>query len=419
MNTGQLVTLSITTVFLLVIFSYYFLLFYTPKPKKKTPALLSLTVIIPAHNEQRYIAPCIASVIAADFSGTKEIIVIDDGSIDATKQIALKFKERGVQVISQRHSGKSASINVGLSRAQGEAIAIVDADSVIAKDSLMHMADELRGEKVAAVCGVIGVKNRTKYVNLWAHIEQIYNSLMRSIFAKINANVTTPGPLSMYRKSAVQKIGGFSTQGFSEDVDVTIRLIRAGYHIGFSKNARADTNMPYDIRGFLQQRTRFARGMLDIFKRHLRLNSAMIDLYTLPLLVFIYAQAVIMGSFTLYQIISGYHLYFFSKGIIFNIAVARFFFEWFSIIGFINWAIGIFTGATAVTAVNIIGIMATLLSYPLYFIAILTFDKKIDGYHLLAICFMFPFWLLIMMLYIICLPEIFRKKQYNIWKKNE
>ena len=60
---------------------------------------------------------------------------------------------------------------------------------------------------------------------MWFHIEQLYNSLIRLLFSKINANVTTPGPLSVYRKKELMDAGGFSTEGFSEDVDITIRLI--------------------------------------------------------------------------------------------------------------------------------------------------------------------------------------------------
>jgi len=50
--------------------------------------------------------------------------------------------------------------------------------------------------------------------------------------------------------------------------------------------------------------------------------------------------------------------------------------------------------------------------------AIIKFDRKFDLWHLIPIFFMFPFWLLIMVIYILMAPDYFRK-QYNIWKKNE
>ncbi|MFH1916284.1 MAG: glycosyltransferase family 2 protein, partial [Nanoarchaeota archaeon] len=250
------------------------------------------------------------------------------------------------------------------------------------------------------------------------HIEQIYNSLLRSIFAKVNANVTTPGPLSVYRANLLREIGGFSTKGFSEDVDVTIRLIRKGYVVGYASDAVTETYMPVDVKGFFRQRTRFARGMINIFKRHLKMNAIMIDIYTLPLLVFTYVQAVIMGAITIYNIVSGYVTYFTSKGVYFNLAVLKFFFEWLSLVGFVKWTGSVFSGASPLTLYAAVGIASTLLTYPLYIYAILRFDKKIDWWHVLPIVFMFPFWLLVMAVYIVMLPFGF-PKQDNIWKKNE
>jgi len=407
----------ITFIFLLIILSYYVLLFIKPKKSKADKSFSSITVIIPAHNEAEYIKECIESVIAADFKGNKQVIVVDDGSKDITSEIVSNFKQ--VELIKIKHSGKSASMNMALSKASSDLIAIVDGDSYIHKNALIEMAHELERKNIVAACGVVKVRNRKKIFPMWSHIEQLYNSLMRSLFAKINANITTPGPLSMYRRKELMEIGGFSTEGFSEDVDVTIRLIRKGYHIGFAEKSVSETNIPYDVKGFFRQRIRFARGLLNILKRHMQFNKGIIDIYTLPLLLFIYLQAVIMGSFIIYQIFTGYFQYFASKGIFMSLGVLKFFFEWFSIVGFVRWAYSIIIGQTTLTFVAIVGIVSTLLSYPLFLFAIIKFDRKFDLWHLIPFFFMFPFWLLIMLIHIAFLPEYFRKKQYNIWKKNE
>ena len=408
----------ITFIFLLTVLSYYALIFIKKNKSKPVHNFSSITAIIPAHNEEKYIANAIGSVLSADFNGKKQIIVVDDGSIDRTYEIASKFKKNGVRVIKTRHLGKSSSLNTALRYAKGDIIAVIDGDSYIQKDALRMMTKELERKDVVAATGIVKVKNRKKFICMWIHIEQLYNSLMRLLLSKIDANIVTPGPLSMYRRKELMQVGGFSTKGFSEDIDVTIRLIRKGYKIGFAEEAVAETNMPYDAKGFLRQRTRFARGILNIFKRHMQLNTTIIDLYTLPLFLFSYIQAVIMGSFTIYQIVSGYNTYFASKAIYFNLSVLKFFFEWFSIVGFVKWFAGILSGQIPLTFVAIVGIVATLLSYPLFFMAIIKFDRKFDLWHLIPIFFMFPFWLLIMVIYILMAPDYFRK-QYNIWKKNE
>ena len=409
----------ITFIFLLTIISYYALIFITIKKPVKTHKFSSITIIIPAHNEEKYVGDAIQSALDADFDGKKQIIIIDDGSKDKTYEAALKYEKQGIEIINTAHSGKAASLNLALNISMGSLIAVVDADSIVHKGSLNALKEEVERENTAAATGIVKVKNRKKFICMWVHIEQLYNSLMRLLLSKINANIVTPGPLSMYRKKELLEAGGFSTVGFSEDIDVTIKLIRKGYRIGFSEKAVAETNMPYTPKEFLRQRSRFARGILSIFKRHLQLNKAIIDVYTLPLFLFSYVQAVIMGGFTIYQIAYGYINYFFSKSIYFSFDVLRFFFDWFSIIGFVKWAAGIITGTTPLTFIAAIGIISTFLSYPLFILSIIKFDKKFDASHLIPIFFMFPFWLLIMLVYILMLPEYFRKKQYNIWKKNE
>lgn len=401
----------ITVIFLLVVLSYYVLLFIKRKKSKKVSHFKSISIIIPAHNEEPYIKECIQSAKRAAFAN-KEIIVVDDGSTDNTYKIASRLN---VKVIRTKHIGKSAAINKALGIAKGEVIAIVDADSVISKDSLVIMASELGREKTGAVTGAIKVKNRKKFIGMWLHIEQLYNSLMRSLFTKVNANIATPGPLSLYRKDALNSIGGFSTKGYAEDLDIAIRLIRKGYAVSYAEGV-AETNMPYTVSGFVKQRRRFILGNVNILRRHLQLNRAMIDIYTMPLLIFSYVQAIIMGLLTLYQVISGYLVYFVDKGVYFNWYVFKFFFTWFSMLGFVNWTYDVLVGNAPLTFIAIVGILSTLLTYPLYVYAIAKYDKRFDIWHLIPFFFMGPFWLVIMVISILNIPFYFAK-QYNIWEK--
>ena len=79
----------------------------------------------------------------------------------------------------------------------------------------------------------------------------------------------------------------------------------------------------------------------------------------------------------------------------------------------------VLVGIEPLTLLSLVGIVSTLLTYPLYVLAIAKYDKKIDLLHVVPFFFMFPYWLMIMFVYILCIPEIFRKHQYNRWKKNE
>jgi len=411
------ITLVMSGLFLLVVLSYYVVLILPRRKDLTRMRFGSLTIIVPARNEAPYIAECLQSLQRAAFSGRKQIIVVDDASHDSTAAIA---KLHGVEVLrNNRQLGKSASINRALKRANGELIAIVDGDSIIAPDALMLLAKELSKKNMGAAAAVVKVRNKSRFINPWVHLELMYSSFIRSILARIDANTVTPGALSMYRREALDTIGGFSVKGFSEDVDVAVRLLRSGYRVGFCDRAISETYMPETIKSFFRQRTRVARGLINILKRHVQFNSALIDLYAMPLLMFTYVQSVIMGIITIYKVTSGYFLYFADKGIYLSWDVVKFFIEWFSLIGFVKWTWNVFSGNEPLTIVAMIGIISTLLSYPLFLYAIVRYDKGLQLSHIIPFVFMFPYWLLLMLIYLICMPEVFFKDQHNMWKKNE
>jgi cellulose synthase/poly-beta-1,6-N-acetylglucosamine synthase-like glycosyltransferase len=418
MDTVQIITLVFASISLMIALSYYALLLIPQKRLAKEKSFDSITIIIPARNEEKYIAKSIRAAIGATWTGRKEIIVIDDGSLDKTASIAESFANN-ITLLRHKQRGKSASVNRALEIAKGEIIAIVDGDSIIGKNSLMEMKWEIEKENVAAVTCAVLVANRKTGVCMWAHLEQLQNSLIRLIFSKAGAIITTPGPLAMYRAKELREINGFSTEGFAEDADVTIRLARRGHNIRFAKNAYTKTYMPSDAKGFFRQRFRFARGMLNLFRRHLRLGKHAIDIYAFPLLVFFYMQAVIMGTITLYQLSTGYYNYFYSQGTLMSTGVVNFMIGWFTLYGFGRWTLDMITGLSPITIVSSVAVISSLLSYPLFLIAIIRFDKKFDLWHAIPFFFLFPFWLLIMIIYIISIPEWFKKEQYNIWKKNE
>jgi cellulose synthase/poly-beta-1,6-N-acetylglucosamine synthase-like glycosyltransferase len=419
MNLFDNISLVITLIFLVVVLSYYVLVFVKRKKPPIEKKYDSITVIVPAHNEELYIKETLQSIIDADFDGIKEVIAVDDGSKDKTFEIMKTFEKKGVKIIKTKHSGKSASMNKAILKAKGELIAIVDGDSYIPKNGLKEMSLEVSRKNVVAACCPVRVRNRNRFICMWLHIAEVYYSLIRGLLAKVNGNITTPGPLSVYRKDKLKEIGYFSTNGYSEDADVTIRLIRKGYKIGFNENTIAETNMPHTVDGFFRQRIRFARGLVNLLKKHMQMNKTVIDLYTLPLFLFGYIQSIIMGSLTIYQIISGFNQYFLAKGIIFNKWTPKFLFEWFTMVGFVKWTFNVLAGNAPLTALAIVGIISTLLTYPLYFFSFIKYDKKIDFLHVIPFFFLSPFWLIIMLTQIIALPDYFKKKQRNIWKKND
>jgi cellulose synthase/poly-beta-1,6-N-acetylglucosamine synthase-like glycosyltransferase len=322
-------------------------------------------------------------------------------------------------LIRTPHRGKSININAAIARAQGQLFAIVDGDSEISQNALIEMKKGLEQEKVAGVSCPIFVKNRTTHIIPWLHIEILHGTLMRLIMSKVGANICTSGQFCMFRTEALREIGGFNTQTLSEDMDISIRLIRKGYKVGFVEGARSWTNMPHSLKWLIGQRFRWCRGNLNVMLSHQKLNSSWIDLYTLPLIFFGFFQAVIMGSISLTKMTTGYWQYFASHGEYLSMPAAKFLLDWISVAGLINWSFKFAIGEIPFTPVTMCGVMAGLLTYPLYIYAIWRFERRFDLYHVVPLCFMAPYWWTISLVQIASAGVFFRPNQRNIWAKND
>jgi glycosyltransferase involved in cell wall biosynthesis len=109
----------------------------------------TISVIIPAYNEERLIGECMDSIWDSDFpKGKIEIIVIDDGSTDKTVQIA---EEKGARVLKQNHKGAGAARNLGVSKAKGGIIISMDADQLLHKNFLKEIERVFKDKKIGGI----------------------------------------------------------------------------------------------------------------------------------------------------------------------------------------------------------------------------------------------------------------------------
>lgn len=108
----------------------------------------SLSVIIPAHQAQAYLAEAVASVRAQNWAGELEIIVIDDGSTDATADVA---RTLDVTLLQKEKGGAASARNMGLRAAKGQLILLLDADDLLTPGALEALYGPLAEGKAAAV----------------------------------------------------------------------------------------------------------------------------------------------------------------------------------------------------------------------------------------------------------------------------
>ncbi|MCK4433705.1 MAG: glycosyltransferase, partial [Methanomicrobia archaeon] len=112
--------------------------------KKETPKgeLPSVSVIIPAYNEENNIEKCLNSIKTQDYPKNKlEILIVDDGSTDNTRDVITNgFKY--VHLYKNGHNGKAFALNTGIKEAKGDIIITMDADTVLEKTAIKEMVYE-------------------------------------------------------------------------------------------------------------------------------------------------------------------------------------------------------------------------------------------------------------------------------------
>ena len=192
-----------------------------------------ISLIVPVYNAERYLHACVDSLLAQTLPDL-QIILVDDGSTDGSPAIAQAYakQDKRIEVYRQTHAGQSAARNLGLSHAQGDYIAFVDADDSIDPDWCQKHLD--------AISGVDYVqsqhpRNRYQYTVVWGRL---------------------------YRREAIEKLH-FEEGLIYEDVlfsvdlwlsGATCRMIDyTGYHYTVNPHSTTSRRRPEDEKRVLAQ----------------------------------------------------------------------------------------------------------------------------------------------------------------------
>jgi cellulose synthase/poly-beta-1,6-N-acetylglucosamine synthase-like glycosyltransferase len=228
----------------------------------------SLTILIPAYNEEKVLGRTLNTVLEATYPD-KEIIVIDDGSKDQTYHIARSYENRGVKVIHRPNGGKATSLNHGLLFARGEIIVVVDADSQICKNTLVELIKPFRNPEVAAVAGNIKVLNRVNLLTNCQALDYIASiNIYRRALDVFGSVTVVPGALGAYRRDAIKSGGFYDTDTLVEDFDVTVKALKTGQIVQASGSAVSYTEAPRALKDLVKQRLRWYRGNFQALWKH-------------------------------------------------------------------------------------------------------------------------------------------------------
>lgn len=236
---------------------YYFGIFLYQSFKKTAIQFSpSISVIVPVYNNESTIKKCIQSILNSDYD-IKEVIVVNDGSTDKTKEILDSLT--GITVYHIQHSGKAAALNYGIERASTD-IVTVDADTVVQKDTIKTLVRNLK--MYDAVAGNLQISNRRGFLGRTQAVEHVRAAMFKKVAQYFDDIDIIPGPIGAFRKEIFTQVQ-YGTS-IVEDMELTQKLRAYNFTIGYEQEARAYTEMPATWTSFLRQRFRWAKGNLEL-----------------------------------------------------------------------------------------------------------------------------------------------------------
>ncbi len=235
-------------------------------------SLPMISLVVPAYNEGIVIQAALRSLLQLSYPNF-EILVIDDGSTDDTYEkamvVAQESSDISVRVVTKRNGGKAEALNTGMTLARGEFVLNMDGDTKLTSNTLRACVRHFDNPMVGAVAGNVKVLNRD---SMWSRIQALEYveglAMARKAQSYMRAVNIIPGPLGMFRKSVLQQVGGYDTDTFAEDCDLTLKMLMQGWHIAYEPNAIAWVETPSRLLDLLKQRYRWTRGILQATKKH-------------------------------------------------------------------------------------------------------------------------------------------------------
>ncbi|PLR96050.1 glycosyltransferase family 2 protein [Bacillus sp. T33-2] len=239
----------------------------------------TVSVLIPAHNEEVVIEETIKALVKLNYPKEKlDIIIINDNSSDRTGEIAESYAEQYpfLKVVHTKppHAGKgkSGALNQGLINSTGEVIVVYDADNTPEPDAVYYLVLGLENDhKAGAMVGKFRVANArknmlTRFINIETITFQWLAQGGRWHWFKL---ATIPGTNFAIRRAILEQLGGWDEKALAEDTELSFRVYNLGYYIRFFPAAITWEQEPETWKVWWKQRTRWARGNQYVITKYL------------------------------------------------------------------------------------------------------------------------------------------------------
>lgn len=269
-----------------------------------------VTILVPAHNEQNSICQSIYALLQLEYP-EYEIVVINDGSSDETlanlknefnliefpeayrkrldtQEITCIYVSKtyaNIRIIDKLKGGKSDALNTGINISRFPLVCVVDADSILQRDSLKRVVQPFLFDNRTVVSGgtvrivngsivdkghLINAATPTKILPLIQIVEYLRAFLFGRLgWAPLNAILIISGAFGVFHKETLISVGGYKTDTIGEDMELIVRIHRIlrktkkDYRITFVPDPVCWTEAPEDFSSLANQRIRWQRGLCE------------------------------------------------------------------------------------------------------------------------------------------------------------
>ncbi|HKR66196.1 MAG TPA: glycosyltransferase family 2 protein [Thermoanaerobaculia bacterium] len=214
------------------------------------------TFIIPAYNEERNIAAKLANTLSLDYPEDRiEVLVVSNGSTDATNEIVRHWGDRRVELIALERPGKMEALNEGARRATGDILVFTDADFLLDEHTLRELARKFNDREVGGVCGArkSGMERGGDATGegeglyaRWDKWQKVRESRIGSVFA-------ADGLLYAIRRHLYVPI---TDPAQADDIAISARVPLQGYRLLFEPKATAWEHATVEAAGEFRRKMR-------------------------------------------------------------------------------------------------------------------------------------------------------------------
>jgi len=235
-----------------------------------------LSVIIPAYNEEASILKSVASVCANTYPHF-EVIVVDDGSKDKTsarvRQYIRKHPSHRVKLVRQKNAGKAHALNNGISHhARGSLVMCLDADSTMDSDAIENTVRHFQANpRLVAMASNVHVTATWSLYGLMQKFEYLLSYRLKRAMNVMGSEYIIGGVGSTFRKNFIKKIGLYDTDTMTEDIDLTLKIVRQGnkkHQLGFGYDVHTYTEGVLNLPDLIKQRFRWKFGRMQTFLKN-------------------------------------------------------------------------------------------------------------------------------------------------------